>query len=472
MTGSDSSRRMVSLTLLVLFLGTFTLGSAELLVVGVLDLIARDLHTSVSAAGTLVTAYALGLSIGGPLLTAVTIRAPRRTLLLIALAVYIAGTALAAIATDLTVLLVARALTGTLQGLFVGVAFTIATSVVPPQRIGQAISAVVGGFAVSTAIGVPLGTLLADHIGWRGGFVADIAVGLLVLTASLIVVPRVANPAGGGTAQLRHAVAPRVLAVLGVALVLFAGQYAALTYITPFLQQKTGISGSVISVFLLAYGAATAVGALGGGRFADRNPSRTVVVCGLVLVAAFGALQAAGTSAPLVALILVVWGLAGFGAVPSLQYRVIALAGPGGGLAASLPASAINAGIALGSLTGGWMLTSHGPSGPVVLAMIVCAVAVPLAAATARLTPLVLPPGPTRHSRPASGQPRRNRVHGWRPVRRQEGRRSAVGRVQVAAGSDLGVAEEQDPADRDDEDPYRVAVDPAPVVKPVQDRGD
>jgi len=131
----------VNLALTTLFIGTFVLGTAELGPVGMLTLIAADLGVSVSAVGTLVTAYALGLAIGGPILAAVTIRLARRMLLASTLVAYIAGTLLAVLATDLGLFVVARALTGSLHGLFVGVAFTVAVSVVPPERAGRAMSA-------------------------------------------------------------------------------------------------------------------------------------------------------------------------------------------------------------------------------------------------------------------------------------------------------------------------------------------
>ena len=384
---TQSGERRSTLTLVVLFLGTFVLGSAELLVVGVLDLIARDLKISDSAAGSLVTAYAVGLSLGGPILAALTMRLPRRLLLQFALAAYLAVTVIAVGVGDFGVLLAARVLTGGLQGLFVGVAFTIATSVVPADRIGRAISAIIGGFAVSTALGVPLGTLLGQHLGWRGAFLTIAGVGTIVLLATVCVVPAVAQQgAGQARAQFRHAFAPPVLAILGLAIVLFAGQYAALTYLTPFLQRTSGVPAGWVSAFLLSYGAATAIGAFGGGRFADRNAARTLVIAAGALTTAFGVLLLVRGVPPLVAVLLIGWGLFGFGLVPSLQLRVVSLAGPGAALATTLPASAINAGIAVGSLLGGWALAQHGPTAPLVIALILSATAIPFALATAPLT--------------------------------------------------------------------------------------
>jgi DHA1 family inner membrane transport protein len=315
------------LALATLFLATFVLGTAELGVVGMLNLIADDMRVSVSAAGTLVSAYALGLAMGGPVLAALTIRFPRRLLLAAALLAYLGGTLLAVLAANLQLLIAARVLTGSLHGLFVGVALTVAVSVAPPGRTGRAIAAVIGGFAVSAALGLPLGTLIGQAAGWRGAFVAFVVLGGVCLIAVLAFIPPVANSGAAGLfAQVRHALAPRVLAVLGLAFLLFAGQYAALTYIAPFLQRVTGISGGLISVFLLAYGAATAVGVFGGGRFADKVASRTLIVANAALVAALGALYLIGAVPVLVAAALILWGLFGMGLVPSLQYRVVSLA--------------------------------------------------------------------------------------------------------------------------------------------------
>lgn len=375
------------LPLLALALATFVIGTAELVLVGVLGLIAHDLDVSVGTAGQLVTAYALGISIGGPLLTALTIRLDRRGLLLGALGLYLAGNVLAMVAASFGTLLLARAITGALHGLFIGVAFAVATSLVPPEKMGRAISAVFGGIAVSAAVGVPLGTLIGQSFDWQATFLAIVLMGTLALGATFALVPSVPNQGTGGFAdQARHAFAPQVLAVLAVGFLLLGGQFAALTYLSPYLEQVTGVSGALISIFLLSFGAANAVGTLVGGRAADADARRTLVVANAVLVAALAGLLAFGSSAVPAALALAVWGLVGFGLVPSLQHRVVTLAGPGGDLAATLPASAVTGGIAVGAIVGGAVLSS-GASAPIVLGLIVCATALPATWATGRLAP-------------------------------------------------------------------------------------
>lgn len=389
MTSVPPAVRRPGPALAALFLAAFVMGSAELVVVGLLRLVAGDLAVSVDAAGALVTAYALGICLGGPLLTALTIRVRRRTLVRASLAGYVAGSLLAALAPGFGTLLAARAVTGALQGLFLGTAFTVAAGLVPPERTGRAISVVFGGIAVSTALGVPLGTLAAQHLGWRAAFTAIVVLGALSLLATAVCVPPGDGSGTGGLwAQSRHALAPRVLAVLGVGFLLMGGQFAAFTYITPFLEDVTGVSGTWLTVFLFAYGAATAAGTFVGGWAADRDAARTLVTANLALVAALAVLHVAGASRVLVALALVLWGVVGFGLVPSLQYRVGLLAGPGRDLASTLPASAVNAGIAVGAVAGGAAVSHGGARDAVLTGLLVCAAALPATWASGRLRPV------------------------------------------------------------------------------------
>ncbi|MCK2217111.1 MFS transporter [Actinomadura sp. ATCC 31491] len=383
------SRGSSTLPLATLFLGTFVLGSAELLPVGVINVIAADLRVSIAATGALVTAYAIGVAAGGPLLTALTIRMNRRTVLAAALLLCALGNLAPVLIADHTLFVVARGVTGALGGLFVAVAFIVGTSIVPPERVGRAISAVFGGFAVSGALGVPLGTLIGQELGWRGAFVAVVALTVVALIATLALIPSVAGAGGGARDQARHAFAPRVLALLALQALGFASLYAALTYIVPFLQHVTGVSGALISAFLLAYGAASAAGSIAGGRFAAGDAARTLTVGTVAVAISLLTLYLAGAIAFLVVLALLAWGLFAMGMVPSLQYRVVSLAGPGGALASSLPASAANVGIAAGSAAGGAAIAGFTPSAPVLTGLVIAVIAIPVAWATGFLQPPV-----------------------------------------------------------------------------------
>jgi MFS transporter, DHA1 family, inner membrane transport protein len=216
---------------------------------------------------------------------------------------------------------------------------------------------------------------------------AIVVLSILALVATPAVVPSVPGTVGGAGGQAGYAFAPRVLAVLVLHVLVFASVFAALTYIVPFLQDVTDVSGGLVSVFLLAYGVATAVGSFGGGRFADRNAARTLVVASVGVAVSLAALHLLGASAFLAALALLALGLFGMGMTPSLQYRVVSLAGPGGALAQSLPASAVNVGIAFGSFAGGVAIGTSTASAAVLTGLVISVIAVGVAWATSFLTP-------------------------------------------------------------------------------------
>ncbi|MEU4403631.1 MFS transporter [Streptosporangium sp. NPDC023963] len=379
-----------NLALATLFLGMFVLGSGELLVVGVLDRIAADLQVTIPSAGHLVTVYALGLAIGGPILTALTIKLEKKIVLVGAVALFIACNLVAVLTHVYGLFLLLRFLIGSLQGLFIAGAFIAAMSIVPPERMGKAIGIVVSGVAISGALGLPLGTLVGQTLGWRGSFMAIVAGAVVTLIGTVALIPSV-PPAGAGAGhQARYAFAPRVLAVLFLNFIVFSAVFAALTYLVPFLQRVTGISGAMLSVFLLAYGGATAVGSFSGGKFADRNAGGTLIIGSIGIVVSLLALYFVGSIAWLVALVLLALGLSFYGIVPSLQVRVIVLAGPGGQLAQSLPVSAANVGIAFGAFAGGVAINDYSVSATVIIGLILSLVTVAVAWGTSLLKPPVV----------------------------------------------------------------------------------
>ncbi|MFC4949154.1 MFS transporter [Pseudonocardia sp. GCM10023141] len=383
--GSVHVRRVLA----ALFTATFVLGCTEMLVVGLLSRIADDLQVTIPAAGGLVTAYALGVALGGPLLTVATIRWDRRRVLLGGM-----GAALLAVLAPAVVpamgypaFVAVRVLTGASAGLVIAAAFAMGTAIVEPARRGRAISAVFSGIAVSGALGVPLGTLVGQSLGWRGTFVAVALLGGVAVVALALLAPPVPGTAGGTGDQVRHALAPRVLAVLALHVLVFAALYAAMTYIVPFLEGVTGVSGQLVSVFLLVYGVANAAGSLVGGRFADRDAARTLVAGTAGIAVALLVLHLVGAVPVLVAGVLLVLGMVAASMVASLQYRVVDLAGPGGAVAQSLPASAANLGVAAGSLAGGVAIDALSVSAAVLTGVAVGVGAVAVAWATPRLRP-------------------------------------------------------------------------------------
>jgi DHA1 family inner membrane transport protein len=383
--GDSSTGRRRGVVLAGLLLGTFVTGTAELLTAGLLPLISPAFGVSVAAAGSLFSAYALGLAIGGPLLTAATIRLDRRPVLVGTMALFAAMVLAPAVVPHFGWFVATRLMAGALQGLFLAAAFTTATAVVPRERVGRALAVVIAGFSISTVLGLPLGVLVGSAIGWRGallmvGGFAVLATGLLVS-----VVPTVPGSRLSGASGLRHALAPRLLAMLALSLTLFAAPGAVMGYLMPLLQHITGVAGPLVSAILVAYGVANVVGSFLGGRLADANAARALIFVTFGLVTSAAALFVARSQPLLAVAAILAWALFASSAPASIQYRTVSLAGPAGALVASLPASAASAGIALGSTASGIAYTAAGPSAVIITGMIIALGALALAIATRRL---------------------------------------------------------------------------------------
>ena len=382
-------RRLSSgVVLTSLLLGSFVAGSAEVLTVGLLPLISRGLDVSTAAAGSLLTAYAVGLAVGGPVLAAATMQLDRRPVLVGSMALFTILVTAPAAVPHYGWFLATRLLTGALQGLFLAAAFTTATSVVPPERVGRALSVVIAGFSISTVVGLPVSVLTGSLLGWReallvtGGFAAAVT-GLLVAVA-----PTVPAHTPPGSGALRHAIAPRVLAMLALALTLFAAAGAVTAYLVPVLEQVTSVSGAWMSAILVLYGLANVGGSFVGGHLADADPARALVLVTLGLVVS-GASLFMARSQPALALVAILgWAVSAASAPPSVQHRAVSMAGPAASLVASLPASAASAGIALGSTVSGVAYTAAGPNAVVVSAVVIALGAVALPVTTRGLHPV------------------------------------------------------------------------------------
>jgi DHA1 family inner membrane transport protein len=382
-------RERGSRALVVLGLSAFVVGTAEFVVVGVLDRISAGLHVPVSTVGLLVTAYALGVCVGGPALTALTIRLDRRFLLCGALALYALANAVAAVAAGFALLLVVRAVAGAVHGLFVGVASAAAASLVPRERKGTAVAVVFGGIAAANLLGVPLATYAGHVLPWQSVFAGIAVLGCVALGLTLAVVPPVTGTGHGALrAQTRYVLTRPALLALGTGVLLFCGQFTVFTLLGTYLQRITGVSGSAVGIFLLVFGAAGTIGTMIGGRLADRDAGTTLVVAGAVLAVDLVVLFLVGPHPVPAAVAVAAFGLFGFGLAPALQLRTIELAGPGGDLASTLGASAGNAGIAAGSAVAGWFAARYGVGGLPLAAAGICAVTLPLLWVLRRMRPV------------------------------------------------------------------------------------
>lgn len=355
------------LALWALTISAFAVGTTEFVIVGLLPTIAADLGVTLPHAGLLVSLYALGVTIGAPVLTALAGGMPRKTLLLALLALFIAGNAFAAVAPGYGSLIAARFITGLAHGVFFAIASTIATDLVDRERENSAIATVFLGLTVALVTGVPLGTWIGQSLGWQATFLGVVGLGIVGLAASAVLVPaNLSRPAPASLrAQARVLTAPRLLLVYLITAVGYGGNFIAFTYLAPMLTDVTGLSAGAVSLVILLYGASVAAGNILGGRLADRVgpiPALTLIFAGLaVLLAALGL----ALSTPVAAIAVVaLWGGFAFANVPPLQAYTVAtareVAPDAVAVASGLNIGAFNLGIALGSWGGGHVVEGLG----------------------------------------------------------------------------------------------------------------
>ena len=351
------------IALLALTAGAFGIGTTEFVIMGLLMQVSTDLRVSITAAGLLISGYALGVAVGAPLLTIATRRLSRKTVLLALMAIFTLGNIACALAPNYELLMGARVITSLAHGTFFGVGSVVATGLVAPERRASAIAIMFTGLTAATLLGVPAGAWLGLHFGWRSTFWAVTAIGVLAFAVLSVFVPRVKDSAKPAPLREELGVLARPQVLLGLAMTVlgFAGVFVVYTYIQPLLTRVTGLSESAVSPILLVFGGGLAIGNLLGGKLADRAPMAAVFGTLVALAVVLGAMQfTIGT--PFAAVVFVgLLGIASFATVAPMQLRVLEKAsGSGQNLASSLNIAAFNLGNALGAWVGG-VVIDHGP---------------------------------------------------------------------------------------------------------------
>ncbi|MEG1654284.1 MAG: MFS transporter [Hafnia sp.] len=343
------------------------MGTTEFVIVGLIPTIAADLQVSLPSAGLLVSLYALGVAIGAPVLTALTGRMPRKTLLIGLMVLFTLGNLLAWKAPGYTSLMTARVLTGLAHGVFFSIGSTLATSLVPKEKAASAIAIMFTGLTVALVTGVPLGTFIGQHFGWHETFLAVSLLGIVALIGSLIFVPNGLKhtPPASIARQLTILKQPRLLMVYAKTALGYGGNFVAFTFLAPILQQVSGFSAGAVTWVMLIYGVSVAAGNLWGGRLADRmGPIKALQIIFLLLAAVLAVFSFTAHS-PILALITVLfWGAVAFGNVPGLQVYVVQQAeryAPHAvDVASGLNIAAFNLGIAGGAWVGGMVVENYG----------------------------------------------------------------------------------------------------------------
>lgn len=355
------------LALLALTLSAFAIGTTEFVIVGLIPTVAADLGVGLPSAGLLVSLYALGVAVGAPVLTALTARMPRKTLLLGLMALFSLGNLLAWQAPGYGSLVAARMLTGVAHGVFFSIGSTIATGLVPREKAAAAIATMFTGLTVALVTGVPLGTFIGQHFGWRESFLAVAALGGIAFLGSLAFVPRRLPHAAPASlaAQTRVLAEPRLLLVYAMTAVGYGGSFIPFTFLAPLLTDVAGLPSGAVGWVMLVYGLSVAAGNLWGGRLADRRgaiPALRIIFA--LLAAVLLLLQVAAPHPWLAVGVVLLWGAVAFGNVPGLQVYVVQQArqvAPGAvDVASALNIAAFNVGIAAAAWIGGEIVARVG----------------------------------------------------------------------------------------------------------------
>jgi DHA1 family inner membrane transport protein len=350
----------VPLSLLILALSAFAIGTTEFVIMGLLPDVATDLGVSIPGAGWLVTGYALGVAIGAPFMAMATARLPRKAALVALMGIFIVGNLLCALAGDYNVLMFARVVTALCHGAFFGIGSVVAAGLVPANRRASAVALMFTGLTLANVLGVPLGTALGQYAGWRSTFWAVTVIGVIALIGLIRFLPTNRQEEkldmGAELAALKGA---GIWLSLSMTALFSASMFTLFTYVAPLLGEVTGVSPQGVTWTLLLIGLGLTVGNVIGGKMADRRVSSTLI--GVFVSMAVVSTALSWTSAALIPteVTLFLWAMAAFAAVPALQINVVTFGKAAPNLVSTLNIGAFNVGNALGAWVGGSVI-AHG----------------------------------------------------------------------------------------------------------------
>ncbi len=389
------------LGLIALAIGAFGIGLTEFVIMGLLPDVANDFAVSEAAAGWLISGYALSVVVGALGLTAATVRLPRKPVLVGLLVLFIVGNSLTALAGNYEVAMIGRVIAALCHGAFFGIGSVVASDMVPANKKAGAIAIMFTGLTAANVLGVPFGTLLGQHSGWRSTFWAISGIGVLALIGILVLVPAIKHAAEGISLrkELGAFTSLQVWLSLGVTILGYGGMFGAFTYIAYTLTEITGFNATTVPWLLMLFGVGLFVGNWIGGRMADKSIDRTLLffISALLVVLVLFGFFASNQVATVIALLLM--GGFGFGTVPGLQSRIMQYAGNAPTLASGANIGAFNVGNALGAWAGGLGIAAGlGYTSPIwigalitLVALIVILVAMGLAKKASAAAPQLVP---------------------------------------------------------------------------------
>ncbi|WP_018183700.1 MFS transporter [Kaistia granuli] len=347
------------IALFALAIASFGIGTTEFVIMGLLPEVAADLGVSIPSAGLLITGYAIGVVVGGPIIVVATSRLPRKLTLVGLAALFVLGNLFCAIAPNYGLLMAARVFTAFGHGAFFGISAVVAGTLVPRNQRARAMALVFAGLTLANILGVPGGTALGQIAGWRSTFWAVVAIGLVSVTAIIAWVPSDRGAAAPPSLVREFAVFRRLQVWLAMAIsVLAAGAtFACFTYIAPILQEVTGMAPHQVTWVLLLFGVGITIGNLIGGRLADWKLMPTIIGALAVMILVLAQFSWSSHSVIGACISVFVWGCVMFILIAPLQMRVIECAGDAPNLASTLNQGAFNMGNAGGAWIGGLAIT-------------------------------------------------------------------------------------------------------------------
>ncbi|MFD5697103.1 MFS transporter [Streptomyces lasiicapitis] len=350
----------------VLALGIFAMVTSEFVVAGLMPQMSEGLDATIPEIGYLITAFAVAMAFGGPFLTVALLKLPQKRALMVLFGIFLGGNVLAALAPDYWTMLVARVVTGVASQAFFGVGISMATRLTRPEIRGRAVAVALNGLMLGTLLGLPLATVVGEHLGWRAAFWAITVLTVLAAVATFVGVPRTEH-AGDEAGSLREELgafrSPRLWLTLTTSTFVIGATFAAFSYLNPILTEVTGFATGTVPLLLVAYGAATLIGNTVVGRLADRH-TLPVLVTGLILNFGFLVGFALLADLPVGAVVMMLGiGLVGVTMNPAMVTRVQRV-GNTGALVNSVHSSFITGGIIIATSLGGPAIDAYGLRAP------------------------------------------------------------------------------------------------------------
>ncbi|PBP44585.1 MFS transporter [Pseudomonas syringae] len=348
------------LSLLILALSAFAIGTTEFVIMGLLPDVAADLGVSIPGAGWLVTGYALGVDVGAPFMAMATAKLPRKAALVTLMGIFIIGNLLCALASDYNVLMFARVVTALCHGAFFGIGSVVAAGLVPANRRASAVALMFTGLTLANVLGVPLGTALGQYAGWRSTFWAVTVIGVIALIGLIRFLPTNRNEEKlDMRAELGALRGAGIWLSLTMTALFSASMFTLFTYIAPLLGEVTGVSPNGVTWTLLLIGLGLTAGNVIGGKMADRRLASTLIGVFVSMAVISTVLSWTSTALIPAEITLFLWAVAAFAAVPALQINVVTFGKAAPNLVSTLNIGAFNVGNALGAWVGGSVI-AHG----------------------------------------------------------------------------------------------------------------